>query len=714
MPGIGLDNVIDVAIGDRATTQSTKIIESFLDRNQLHQYASYTTIFTLSALREEEIRNPEQFLQDKPHDIIARTAGIGNPNTNDRNAQGEQDPTTTSVSLLLNDREKSSIARAQSILNSGRDIYFETVNIESVHGFNPERRTAAVGKIKIKLSEPSGVTILERLKAAAFNCKYKDHIDAPFLLTIQFRGFDTKGAAITLDPVTSKRFIPIKIVRMGIAINAGGAMYELDCVPYNEAGFMNRYAFTRSTIELKDAESLGSFLKHFNNQLNKQTEQEADKGSFTKGMQDKYFLFVDPLFADRPLKVDGKGKNLNSVELIDYQDPDSKGFNDAITSKNFSFSSRAGSINPGTSILKVLEEAMTSLQPVQDVLKQWFFRSVEAIRTNTGKQTITNVDIAAMDDSAFYVDWFRIKSSVNTNTEQYDNITKQHPKTITYYIEPYKMHVFRLVKPGISLGGQKNVMVKKIYDYIFTGKNIDILDLDINYKVAYYQTKLAPQNPYKKNEMVADSDQLEAVFGIQEQIEELLPIRQAPAGIRSAPAGIFGAEDKQDVDLFMDALTNPQADMVKISMKIMGDPAWIGVSQFLNVKTDINTNSAIAENKNTDQFAGSNGWNDKFRCYSTDVTDPIVRLNFRMPTDLNNTTGLYELGRTESATFSGLYQVYKVDSNFDRGTFTQTLHMTRFNNQSDSKKNRTAKVRYYVSPDQRIITAADTSTEGSF
>jgi len=57
--------------------QSIKDFPLNPDDNVLHQFASYNTLFTLSALSTREIRNPKIFFQSKPHDIIAQSAGIG-------------------------------------------------------------------------------------------------------------------------------------------------------------------------------------------------------------------------------------------------------------------------------------------------------------------------------------------------------------------------------------------------------------------------------------------------------------------------------------------------------------------------------------------------------------------------------------------------------------------------------------------------------------
>jgi hypothetical protein len=52
-----------------------------------------------------------------------------------------------------------------------------------------------------------------------------------------------------------------------------------------------------------------------------------------------------------------------------------------------------------------------------------------------------------------------------------------------------------------------------------------------------------------------------------------------------------------------------------------------------------------------------------------------------MPTDLNNQTGLYELGSRESASFSGLYKVVQIEHRIEEGVYTCILDCTRFNNQ---------------------------------
>ena len=47
------------------------------DPNSLHQFASYNSLFTLSALSQRDLEDTPTLLKSKAHDIIVRSSGIG-------------------------------------------------------------------------------------------------------------------------------------------------------------------------------------------------------------------------------------------------------------------------------------------------------------------------------------------------------------------------------------------------------------------------------------------------------------------------------------------------------------------------------------------------------------------------------------------------------------------------------------------------------------
>ena len=85
--------------------------------NLLHQFASYTSLFTLSALSREDLVNTPSLLNSKPHDIILRSGGIG-PNENQT-----RNPLTPGDKKIIDgsDRVKGGIERSRDTLQRNRD-----------------------------------------------------------------------------------------------------------------------------------------------------------------------------------------------------------------------------------------------------------------------------------------------------------------------------------------------------------------------------------------------------------------------------------------------------------------------------------------------------------------------------------------------------------------------------------------------------------------
>ena len=65
--------------GDLSKKTTKTYVENVSDPNQLHQYASYNTLFTLSALSEAELKDTRT-LDGVPHDIIIKSSGIADAN----------------------------------------------------------------------------------------------------------------------------------------------------------------------------------------------------------------------------------------------------------------------------------------------------------------------------------------------------------------------------------------------------------------------------------------------------------------------------------------------------------------------------------------------------------------------------------------------------------------------------------------------------------
>lgn len=109
-------------------------------------------------------------------------------------------------------------------------------------------------------------------------------------------------------------------------------------------------------------------------------------------------------------------------------------------------------------------------------------------------------------------------------------------------------------------------------------------------------------------------------------------------------------------------------DMQNLTMKILGDPYFIGDSGMGNFTIESAGNGINKE--------GSIDWQKG---------QVLVRVNFRTPEDANTETGFYDFGNTTVVTqFSGLFRAHEITSEFNRGKFTQSLGLIRIQGQ-DSK-----------------------------
>jgi len=641
------------------------------DPNVLHQFASYNTLFTLSALSSSEIRNPQIFFQSKPHDIIAQSGGIGagannfkGPPSESANRFTEETKKTIQKSAQLRD----SLNRATTEFLKNNDLFFKNVEMTSIPGLNDKRRLTSVTNIRMELVEPSGITLLEKIKAAAANNGFLDHLDAPYMLTVEFKGFDEDGKPIKERSEFIKRVIPIKLITMDIDVNQGGSYYNISAIPYNEFALTNTFMYPRTSGTLSSfARTFADAITSLQKILNDQNQQEKD-ARFNQ-FPDQYDISIS--------------EDLDPQQQLSYDLLSQAGMTQKVADPipgDETFDLDMIKFSTTTSILMLLENLMKT-HPLYGAksFDEWSAavskRGADRFNPNDGLST--------------YFKYFRIRTSIEP-TKNFDEIRQTNAKIIRIVVEPYYISAYNLATAGIHQDKNYQSYVAKAYNYIFTGDNIDIMNLDINYKVAYFQSRLKDLEANEARTFSNTKDAQSEDTGTPTTRKRpdgmpanltFLPLKSETSVFKTSSANRTSKADTR-LDQFFDAITNPTADMVVVRMQILGDPAWLGQSQFIPA-TPVNSNGSSRDN-NIDFFRGgekTNIWNPNLRCFNYDVAEPVTNLTFKTPQDFNDKTGVYELSSDQRAVFSGLYKVVQVDHSFTDGQFTQTLTMIRFNNQ---------------------------------
>ena len=670
------DSLTDAMSGQTINQSSSNEKSKYIE-NPLHQYASYNYVLTLSGLSSTQLENPKSILSDPVHDIIARTGGIGDANAFSENSKTldhnffQKNKTvqadradTFSRSLKLDPELEKRADYAVGILKKNRDIYFEKLEIDSYAGPNPHRKLMNYGKMQITLTEPNGITLWQKIRAAAFNCGYLEHLIAPYLLTIEFKGFNSLGIEVANNIV---RKMPIQISESTMNVNAGGTTYTLTAVPYTELASQNRYLYTRAqgTIEGKGSD-LSSYLRSFQKNLNEAQQREVNEG--LRDHPDEYKITADPMI--------GKAVDLS---------------NNASATTGTTSQLQPVQYGKSASIGYILERFVLQFDQ---------FRKIDEIVKNRFNDISAS---ASYDDNsklpAPWVPWFKIITTVKVLPGIWDSKLQSHKRQIHFHIKPYNIHLGNFIQVGIGSYPSWQTLVRKRYKYIYTGENLDILDLDIQYNTNYAKASLLTE-PYATNQKNNPTivDKLKTILSVFQIFsgggstgqapegdfspypEPLLPLRGVVTTSTSDDGVTKGKEDSSPVQSFYDFLTNNYSAMVTLNMKIMGDPAYLGQDLYIPMTDPGESNSY---SKTVVGALNGVDWDDKRGCFNFDEYQPIVGLDFRFPSDFNENQGLYEFTQQETAQFTGLYRITQTVSTFERGQFTQDLTMIRFENQNN-------------------------------
>ena len=178
---------------------------SFEQPNPLHRFATYNSLFTLSGVTENELRDGS-YLTNPVRNVVARSSGIGTERLDVDAGRGvfgiqEQELIRNTKGSgggagLARDRITGYVDKFSDtleVLRRNHDVFIENVNILSTISPNAERNLSNFTKMEFEIHEPYSITLIEKIRSATFLSGFLDYQDAPLLLTIEFRGFDENG-----------------------------------------------------------------------------------------------------------------------------------------------------------------------------------------------------------------------------------------------------------------------------------------------------------------------------------------------------------------------------------------------------------------------------------------------------------------------------------------------------------------------------------------
>lgn len=642
--------------------------------NPLEQFASYTPVWTFACLTPDQYNDPRSY-RNSPADLKHIVMSSG----------GRFDA----------QRVKTASGTPEFFINS--------FLMKAIVGANQKTGNSNAFKFEWTIYEPYSMgLLLQSLQIAARNAGYTNYLNnTPFVLRLDFKGFDELGRPYT---TVKPKFFTLCITQCKFEVNESGSTYKLEGVPFNHKGFSDLINLAYNDVKLTlgskgtveellsgDGESLQKVLNDIEERL------LADEAI---GEKDVYEIVFPKKSSDFTSVVGPK--NVQSATVNPNETPKTvvSGTNVEVK-KDFDQNEIGGSSlgfnqsQGGTFVMRkndtrdpktgyIARDKMT-IDPARRTFQFAQGQSLTAIIN----QIIISSDYAAKaidpqnKTPEGFIKWFRL--DVQIELLKFDIKTGDYARKFTFRVVPYLVHESIFSNPSSAPIGynelQKNI--SKGYSYIYTGQNVDVLKFDIQINNLFY-TGITPSKP-SESAQAADPNTSGATAP---QINKKAKTEQGPsAGAQLASGG--RARSKRNADLieesmkgganqvdteqkvaeaFHQAFLNNGSDLVQINLEIMGDPYWIvdsGISNYFASASD--SNPALTEDGTMNYESG----------------DVYVYLTFRTPTDINETTGLYEFATGGKVSpFSGIYRVSACESVFGDGSFKQKLTCLRMPGQA--------------------------------
>lgn len=614
--------------------------------NPLHDYALYNYLFSLSVLDDDSFNNATYRITGPTGPFLARSA-----------------------SIAPEDRVKTVYGKFEH--------FIEDVKINHVVGFDQTTgNTNAIG-FSFKVIEPYSMGLFfQALQTDAIAKGWDNYIDAPLLLALEFKGHRDFYSQMITIPGTTKYF-PLKIRMIDMKVSSRGCEYEIAAYPYNE------YAFEKGKVTLNTDMSIAGktvaemlkthATKSLELALNNRNKEQA---------KDKIVNEPDQYEIEFPLR--------NSIPIDETADPNQVLFNeignssmgfdlynsgktpfgdDNLIYENGIYKRGNLSINPAVSEFS-FGQGSDIINAINQVI----------LMSDYGRSALTKITADG------FVNWWRVETNIkNISTNENISKTGTKPRKIIYRVVPYQVDSSYFLPPNERRKGteEDKFQVLKEYNYIYSGKNTDILSFDINFKTGFYTVITADGGKDTAAEALRTSTSstakpepartaIQASDGEKVAGRNEIVVQQSATATTTTTTNKGGAGAKESpaataAKQFYDAIS-AGVDMINVDMTILGDPYYIGDSGVGNYSAGPGANKYI----NSDSAMN---W---------DNSEIHILLNFKTPVDngASNGTGLYDFGNTyQVPQFSGLYRVYMGESNFVRGKFTQTLKVMRLRNQ---------------------------------
>ena len=670
--------------GGASTQQASKTTTAFVKNlpalvpNPMEQFASMNVLWTMACLTPQQYNNPDSY-RNSPADL---------------------------TNIIFSSGGRFDSQRVNTFYGVP-EYYVNNFVMNTLIGSNEKTGNSNAIKFSFDITEPHSMgLLLQSMQVAASNAGYDSYLNVtPYVLRMDIQGYDDRGVELT---VIRPKFFVMKLTKTTFTVNESGSVYKVEAIPLNHTGFSDVINTSYSDVKLFGenvyemlASGPGSLVAHLN-------ANEA------KLVAEKKIQFPDEYVIQFPIQasdwkssaVTNNTDNKATINLDAVPDSTNRAVLGAITSRSNTPSNSvsqpqgdqnviaAGSmgfdqLKGGNPLFKragdTFDEATGVLKRdgmVIDPKTRAFQFGQSQTLTAIINQVILSSDWAkkAIEPNkllpAGYIQWYKLDAQIELL--DFDKSTGDYAKRITYRVVPYLTHQSIFTNASSAPIGYQELMksVVKEYQYIYSGQIVDVLTLAIEINNMFFN----PTDPKAQHESAktANQDQKNA-----EVTNTTYKTGEGPAkSVQSAQAGRArtlkdpnalggskgGSDDKSSEQIVAENfqrafITGSSADMVTVTLEILGDPYWLVDSGSANYFAKAASPISQITNDGTMNYESGNIY---------------VYISFRTPADINTTTGLYDFSIAgKESPFGGLYRVNMCENTFADGMWKQKLKLLR-------------------------------------
>lgn len=339
------------------------------------------------------------------------------------------------------------------------DLTIDKVDIWGITSPSVESGTGVMTGCTFEIVEPAGAALIDKLFYQSVALGIGTWANMPVYLQLQFKNRDPVTSEADSGDASSlaslKWLWTLKITNIKAHVTHVGTRYEFTATVYDEFAQSNANFTIQHNAVLNNIETFGSAMQELEDKLN---SDQVLKLLDSYSIPDIYRIVVDPQIAD--YKITPNKKNTNPRRNDNFE----------------KFENKDATFQPGTSVDKIIDSLLSQTEEFQKSLIQ-----SRTAGGNTGQ---------AATDKTQMRDFWRIVTE--TRPLKFDPRRQTIACEFTIFVIKYDLGLLnatstRNSKKTTSIDQERKRLkvyadkkiLKKKYDYIFTGLNDQIINFDL-------------------------------------------------------------------------------------------------------------------------------------------------------------------------------------------------------------------------------------------